>query len=60
MATWVMGKRFSYTDSEFQDMLKRHTDLTKNGPVGIGLIVAYPFLKYLIPDLLGYNAQTEI
>jgi len=59
MAGMIMGIRHSYEDKDLQKLLKDSVDFIKNGVVGAGLLTAFPFLRFVCPDALGYNVQME-
>ncbi len=57
MASLIMGSRHSYEDPQLHKLLKDSVDFVKNGVFGAGLLTAYPFLRFVFPDALGYNVQ---
>ena len=59
MASLVMGARRSYEDKDLQKLLKDSVDFVKNGVYATGLLNAYPFLRFIFPDSLGYNTQMK-
>ena len=59
MASVVMGTRRSYEDKDLQNLLKYGVEFVKNGVFGAGLLIAYPFLRFIFPEALGYNTQMK-
>ena len=59
MASLLMGRRQSYEDKDLQKLLKDNMDFVKNGVFGAGLLTAYPFLRFVFPDSLGYKTQMK-
>jgi len=57
MATLMLGKRFNYNDKRLLKLLQFEDDFTKNGILGAGLMLAFPFLRYIFPKALGYDDQ---
>jgi len=57
IANMMMGKRFHYDDPELLSLLHHGHDFIKNGIFGAGILTAFPFLKYVFPEALGYNTQ---
>jgi len=57
-ATLLIGKRFNYNDQRLLKLLHYEHEFIKNGVLGAGLLLAFPFLQYICPKALGYNDQS--
>jgi len=53
----IIGKRHSFEDPKFNKLLQDSLDFIKGGLLGISMMAAYPFLRYVFPAALGYNTQ---
>ncbi|CAG7822950.1 unnamed protein product [Allacma fusca] len=57
--TMLAGKRYSHDDPRLHKLLKLNSMWFQSGNFGGGIVIAYPFLRFLFPNLLGYNLQKE-
>ncbi|CAG7822951.1 unnamed protein product [Allacma fusca] len=59
---WGMlaGKRYSLDDPKLINLLKMNSQWFQSGVFGGGIVFAYPFLRYIFPDALGYNLQQKV
>jgi len=57
VGTMMMGKRMNYDDPELLELLDHGHNFIKNGIFGAGILTAFPFLKSVFPEALGYTTQ---
>jgi len=55
----VIGTRHSINDPKIKKLLQDSYDFISSGVFGTGLLVAFPFLRFLFPQALGYNTQMK-
>jgi len=51
------GKNMTYDDPELLELLDHGHNFIKNGIFGPGILTAFPFLKSVFPEALGYTTQ---
>jgi len=59
MSSIVMGKTFESEDPELTQLLQHQEKFIKNGVLAAGILMAFPFLRYIFPETLGYNSQMK-
>lgn len=59
--TWIMftGERNEEDDKKITQLLKASDEFVRAGVFGTGILVAYPFLRYVFPEVTGYNIQMK-
>lgn len=55
----MAGERYNHDDPNLERLLEINSTWFQNGNFGAGMVVAYPFLRWLFKEWTGYNRMQE-